>query len=278
MLIDWKRLALESYKKIKLELYNLEKKPCLWAILVWNNSSSLWYISQKEKWCDYVWMDFYLEKLSENTSQEELEKVVERFNNDEKITWFIVQLPLPENIDVKKIINKINPIKDVDWFHIENQWKIVIWDNSWSVACTPAWILQLINSVEKNLEWKVVTVIWKSNIVWKPIINLLINLWATVICCNSKTKNLENFTLNSDIIISATWKNWVLNKNMVKKWSIIIDVWFLVVDWKIIWDVKDTEEIDKMWCFITPVPGWVWPMTVVNLINNTLKIYKLWKI
>lgn len=274
MIINWTEIAKEFNLKMKEEVKGFEKKPCLWVILVWNNPSSLRYIKQKQKLALFVWIDFILKQLDEDISENELMEIIEKFNNDEKITWYMVQTPLPKHINVNKIINKINPRKDVDWFHIENQWKILVWDNTWLVACTPAWIIQIIQNQNIDLEWKIVTIIWRSNIVGKPVTNLLINMWSTVINCNSKTKNIEQFTKISDIIISATWKYWILNKNMIKDDSLIIDVWFSVIDWKIYWDVEDFYEISKSSVKITPVPGWVWPLTVSNLIKNTIKAYK----
>lgn len=273
MIINWTKIAEKFNLEMKEKIANLKEKPCLWIILIGENSSSLRYIKQKQKLSEFVWIGFKLEKLDENITQNELIEVIEKFNNDEKITWYMIQMPIPKHIDENIIINKIDPKKDVDWFHIQNQWKILVWDNTWLVPCTPAWIIQIIEEQNINLEWKIVTVIWRSNIVWKPVVNLLINLWATVINCNSKTKNVEHFTKISDIIISATGKYWVINKEMIKKDTLIIDVWFSVIDWKIFWDVADFEDINKI-CKITPVPGWVWPLTVSNLIKNTLKSYE----
>jgi methylenetetrahydrofolate dehydrogenase (NADP+)/methenyltetrahydrofolate cyclohydrolase len=150
----------------------------------------------------------------------------------------------------------------------------LLWDPSAFVPCTPAWIMKILEEQKVELEWKIVTVIWRSSIVWKPVISLLINAWATVICCNSKTKNLDKFTTQADIIITATWKPWLLKVNMVKVWAIVIDVWFTVIDWKIYWDA-DTKLINLVWWKITPVPWWVWAITVAMLMKNTLKAYNL---
>lgn len=272
MIIDWKQIALNIYDKIKWEVASLDKKPCLWAILVWNNSSSIRYINQKRKWAEYTWIDFKLITFPDNISELDLLKQVKEFNHNHDISWYIVQLPLPKHINEKSIINTIDPKKDVDWFHPINQWKILIWDNSWLVPCTPAWIMQIFNSEDIDLVWKEVTVIWKSNIVWKPITSLLINAWSTVTSCNSKTKDLKAHTKKSDIVVVATWIPWLLKENMLKENSIIIDVWFTVIDWKIHWDAE-TKKIDEAWHLITPVPGWVWALTVAMLMSNTLKAY-----
>ena len=127
-----------------------------------------------------------------------------------------------------------------------------------------------------NLESKVVTVIWRSNIVWKPTTSLLINAWATVISCNSKTKHLRRYTTISDIVIVAAWKPELLKVDMIKFWWIVIDVWFTVIDGKVYWDA-DTELINIVWNKITPVPGWVWVLTVCMLMKNVLKAFKLQK-
>jgi len=272
MIIDWKKIAREIYDSIKKEVEKLDKKPTLQAILVWNNPASLRYIAQKEKWAKYCWINFDLKHLDENISEDELLKIINYSNNDKNIDWYIAQLPLPKNINEQKIINAISPDKDVDWFNQQNQWKILIWDDSWFVPCTPAWIMEILKSMWVNVAWKIVTVIWKSNIVWKPITALLINAWATVTSCNSKTPSIEEFTKKSDIVVVATWRPWLLKASMINDNTIVIDVWFTVIDNKIYWDTE-FETINANWNKITPVPWGVWALTVAMLMNNTLKAY-----
>lgn len=272
MIIDWKKIASKMYEEMKSQISKMSKTPSLGAILVWNNSSSLRYINEKKKWADYLWIDFKLFNLSESTNESDLLSFIKKLNQDDSIDWYIVQLPLPSHINPKKIINCIDPKKDVDWFHPENQWKLIIWDDSWLVSCTPAWIIKILNSLKIDFEWKVVTVLWRSNIVWKPISLMLINLWATVISCNSKTKNLKSYTEKSDIVISAVWKPGFLRLDMINTSTIVIDVWFTVVWDKVYWDA-DFENINLVWNKITPVPGWVWSLTVAMLMSNTIKAY-----
>ncbi len=274
MLLDWKELSKKIYNHLKKEVLKRDKKITLWVILVWNNSSSIRYIKQKKKWADYIWIGFVFKKVDESISEKDLLNLIWDFNKSDKITGFIIQLPLPKHINENKIIASVSPNKDVDWFHPINQWKILIWDNSWFIPCTPAWIMEFFIEEKINLEGKYITVIWKSNIVWKPITNLLINAWATVISCNSKTSNLKKFTSFSDIIIVAAWKPWLLKASMVKHWSIVIDVWFTIIKEKIFWDAE-TKNIDLMWVKITPVPGWVWALTVAMLMKNTLKAWNI---
>lgn len=273
MLIDWTTLALQIYDKIKAKVVNLDNKPTLWAILVWKNPASLRYIRQKKKWADYTWINFELLELKEDITEKKLLKHIEKFNKNKNITWYIIQLPLPKHINENNIINAIKPEKDVDWFHPINQWKVLIWDESWLEPCTPAWIIKILESLDIDFLWKIVCVIGRSNIVWKPVTVLLINKWTTVISCNSTTPNISQFTKKADIVIIAVWKAQLLKEDMLKKWSIIIDVWFTVIDEKIYWDA-DTNNINSAWHYITPVPGWVWPLTVAMLIKNTLKAYK----
>lgn len=274
MIIDWKKIASLMYEKIINEVNSIWKKMTLQAILVWNNSSSLRYISQKRKWSDFVGINFKLEHLDENIEEFELIKIIEKFNWDPDITWILLQLPLPAHIDSSKIINLINPKKDVDWFHCENQWKILLWDNSWLVPCTPNWVMEIFDYLKIDLTWKLVVVIGRSNIVWKPLVAMLINSWATTICCNSKTNDLKQFTKNADIVVCATWFPGLLSLDMINDKTVVIDVWFTVIDEKIYWDVK-FDEINKNWNLVTPVPGWVGALTVANLMNNIVKAYKI---
>lgn len=273
MLLDWKIVAQSIYDDLKTKISSLEKKPKLAVILVWENPSSIRYVNQKQKWAEYIWIDFELLKFEENIKENELLKVIDKLNTDKNINWYIVQLPLPKTINEKIIINSILPEKDVDGFHPVNQWKIVIWDDSWLAPCTPAWMIELLNYYKVDIIWKNVVIIWRSNIVWKPIANLLINIGATITICNSKTKNIEYYTKNADIIITAIWSPKFLTTNKINPNSIIVDVWFTVIDGKIYWDT-DFENIIKNWNPITPVPGWVWALTVACLMKNTLKAYK----
>ena len=276
MLINGREIAENIYNELKKEISELSQKPKMAVILVWENSPSMRYIEQKKKWADFVWIDFELINYPTNVSEKEVLGKIKSLNNDEKIHWFMVQLPLPKHINEKKVLNAINPKKDIDWFHPKNQWKVLIWDKTWFVPCTPAWVMEILNYLKINLESKVVTVIWRSNIVWKPTTSLLINAWATVISCNSKTKHLRRYTTISDIVIVAAWKPELLKVDMIKFWWIVIDVWFTVIDGKVYWDA-DTELINIVWNKITPVPGWVWVLTVCMLMKNVLKAFKFQK-
>lgn len=273
MILDGKKVAEHIYNHLKQEISQEMMKPKLWAVLVGNNPSSLRYIKQKQKWAEYVWIDFELFHFEENISEKELLKVVHTLNIDQKIHWYIVQLPLPKEIDEKKIINSISPEKDVDGFHPINQGKIVIGDTSGMAPCTPAGMIELLNYYNIEIIGKNIVIIGRSNIVGKPIANLLINIGATVTICNSKTKNIEFYTKNADIIITAMGVPKFLTIEKINSQCVIVDVWFTVIDDKIYGDA-DFENILHQGNAITPVPGWVGALTVAMLMSNTLKAYK----
>ena len=278
MIIDWKKISENIYNTLKEEVSQISwEKPTLWAILVWEDSASLRYIKQKRKWADFVWMDFELKQFELSVTQEQLLEFIAWWNQNKKMSGYIVQLPLPKHIDEQKIIHAILPEKDVDWFHPVNQWKVLIWDDTGFAPCTPFGVMWIFDELELNLSWKDVVVIWRSNIVWKPVTAMLINKWATVISCNSRTPDINKFTKTSDIVICATWVPWLLKLENINDKTIVIDVWFTVIDWKIFWDA-DFDDIHENGNLITPVPGWVWRLTVANLLKNTLKAYKLWNI
>lgn len=267
MILDWKKLAQKIYEELKIKINKLDDKPILGVILVGNNPASLSYINQKKKFAEYVGMNFILEHFNENIDEKIILDKINEWNSDKNISWYLVQLPLPAHIDSQKIIDTINPSKDVDWFTKENIGKLFIGEENWLLSCTPKWILRLLEEYNISLTWKNITIIGKSNIVWKPLSLLFINHSATVTICDIYTKNLSEHTLKSDIVVSAAWLPNLITQNIIKDWTILIDVWFNFVNGKSCWDM-DFENLEKN-NFITPVPGWVGPMTVAMLIENT---------
>jgi len=270
-ILDWKKLS----EKIKLELKNkIENEKIfshIWVILIWKNPASELYVKYKEKFSKEIWVKFtkflYDEKISEKKI---LEKIWE-LNSDKNFTGIFVQLPIPDHISVKKIIEKISPKKDIDWFHSQNVWEMFLWNEN-ILPATPKWIIRILDEYKIWVEWKNAVVIWRSNIVWKPISTMLVNRWATVTTCTSKTKNLEFYTKNADLIISAVWKINILNWEMIKDWVVIIDVWINQnLELKTVWDLNFKSCSEKA-SFITPVPGWVWPMTIASLMENAVKL------
>jgi len=278
MLLDGKKVAENIYKEIAEEIDWLTKKPCLGAVLLWEKDSpSMRYIEQKKRNAEKVGMEFILHHLAEDTSEKELLSKIQELNTDTHLSGYIVQLPLPQHIDNNTIINAIDSSKDVDGFHPINQGKLVTWDDSGFTPCTPAGIMHLLSSQNIDLTGKSVVIIGKSNIVGKPLISLCLNQWATVTSCNSKTPDISIYTKQADIVISATGMPHIITADIIGDKTVVIDVWFSIIDGKILWD-SDVEAIDQQWNLVTPVPGWVWPMTVAMLLWNTLKAHKtyLW--
>lgn len=267
MILDWKKLAQKIYDELKIKIEKLNKKPTLVAILVGNNPASLTYIKQKRKFAEYVWMNFELIHYEGNIEEEIVLAKIEELNNNSNISWYIVQLPLSEHIDSQKIIDRIDPKKDVDGFTKENIGKLFLKEENWLLSCTPKWIKRLLDEYNINLKWKNVTIIGKSNIVGKPLSLLFINHSATVTVCDIFTQDISEHTLKSDIVISAAWVPHLIKENMIKKWTILIDVGYNIVDGKMVGDI-DFPNLEKD-NYITPVPGWVWPLTVAMLIENT---------
>lgn len=276
MIIEGKKIANYVYSNLKKAIETLEKKPILWVILVWQDPVSLRYVNQKRRLASFVGIWFALKELDKDVSEDKLIETIKEFNEDRNISWFIIQLPLPKNIDTNKILNCINPDKDVDWFSPKNMWKVLIWDDTGFVPCTPLWIMEIFKYLKTDLAWKNVTIIWRSNIVWKPLAALFINNQATVTVCNSKTPDIWSITQNADIIICAAWSPNLLTLDMIKSEAIVIDVWFSIIDGKVYWDA-DYKNMSIAWVNITPVPWWVWPLTVAMLMQNTFKSFKKWK-
>lgn len=272
MILSGTVIAEKIYDDLKNQVQNMIKKPKLSVILVGNNSSSLRYIKQKEKWAKYIWIDFELIQLDENISQKILEDEILKINNDNLVSGYIIQLPLPKHIDSKKILALVNPLKDVDGFHHENQWKLMIWDKTGFIPCTPFGIMELLNFYKIEVIGKNVVVIGRSNIVWKPIANLLIQAWGTVSVCHTQTKNIEFYTKNADIVILCAWVSWLLTTKQIQTTTVVIDVGFTVIDGKIYGDA-DFEDILQQGNDITPVPWWIGPLTVACLLKNTLQAF-----
>lgn len=272
MILDGKKIAGKLYKELRSSLASLEGTPKLWAILVGNNSESLRYIGQKKRFAQKIGMDFELKTLPVTLSWEELENVVDEFNARKDISGYIVQLPLPAHIDAQKIINRINPSKDVDGFHPLNQGKVLLGQDSGFVPCTPAGILYILEKYNISLAGKKIVILGRSAIVGKPLAALCINSWATVTSCNALTPDISLYTQTADIVICATGKKHILKASMISPQAIVIDVGFSVIDEKIYGDA-DYENILLQGNSITPVPGGVGPMTVAMLLQNTYFAY-----
>ncbi len=284
-LIDGKKVSESIKQQIAEEVKAIqargEKVPHLAAILVGNDGGSVTYVNNKVKACEQCGFKSTLKTFDENITEETLLKTVEEFNNDDDIDGFIVQLPLPKHIDSQKVIEAINPNKDVDGFHPMNVGKMMIGLPCFKSA-TPAGILELLKFYHIDTAGKHCVVIGRSNIVGKPMSVLLSQKgWdCTVTLCHSKTKNLEAVCASADILIAALGTPGFVKANMVKEGAVVIDVGTTRVTdttrergWRLCGDVL-FDEVSPKCSYITPVPGGVGPMTICSLMINTLQAAK----
>lgn len=276
-IINGKEIAENILNNIKKEVENFDVKPTLAVIIVGNDPASKVYVKNKIKKSEFLGFNSILKELSEDIQKEELLDVIKNLNNDKNVNGILLQLPLPKGLDEKDFLDEISPIKDVDGFTTYNSGKLFKGEKPYSIACTPKGIIKLLETKNINLEGKVAVVVGRSNIVGKPVANLLLQKNATVIQAHSKTKNLPEILKLADIIISATGKEEFIKGDMVKKGAIIIDVGITRnKNGKLTGDV-DFESVYNKVSYITPVPGGVGPMTIATLMENTLELYKLQK-
>lgn len=288
-LIDGKKVAADIRKELKEKIDDLRSKgknvPGLVAILVGENPASQIYVSSKSKACEEIGMRTKVEKFPASLAENELIDVIEKYNNDKDYHGILVQLPLPKHINENKIIESISPKKDVDGFHPMSVGNLVIGKETF-VSCTPAGIQELLKRYYINTRGKHVVVVGRSNIVGKPVANLMLqkNDYANsvVTVCHSAAPDLSYFTRQADILIAAIGQPELIRGDMVKDGVVVIDVGINRVEdksaskgYKIVGDVAFDEVAPKC-SFITPVPGGVGPMTIAMLLSNTFKAYKLY--
>ena len=276
-IIDGKKTAQKIRSELKLEIQNLKIKPELRVILVGNNPASQIYVKNKEKYASEIGIKSETIRLPEDITEEKLLKQIKKLNKDKHINGILVQLPLPSHINEFSVINAIAPEKDVDGFTIYNKGLLSIGKPALT-PCTPLGIIELLKQYKVNIASKNAVVIGRSNIVGKPMAQLLLNEDATVTICHSKTKNLAEITSNADILISAVGKPKFIGKKYVKKDATVIDVAMNRDTKNNRWvgDV-DFDNVSKVAKFITPVPGGVGPMTIAMLLKNTVQAYKIQK-
>jgi len=284
-IINGKEISAQILEEVKEETKILKDSyntvPGLAFIIVGENPASKVYVSSKAKACEKVGFYSVTEELPESTSETELLQLIDKFNNDKSIHGILVQLPLPKHIDEQKVIEAIDYKKDVDGFHPQNIGRLVIGTDCF-IPCTPYGIIELLRRTDTETNGKNVVVLGRSNIVGKPIANLMIQkeFNSTVTVCHSATKNLNEVTSKADILIAAIGKAEFVKKDMIKEGCVIIDVGINRVDdaakksgSRITGDVDYNDCFDKC-AKITPVPGGVGPMTIAMLMKNTLKSAK----
>lgn len=276
-LISGKEVSAKVKAEVREETEALAKKgikPGLAVVIVGNDPASRVYVNSKKKACEEVGFSSFEYALPEETTQEELLELVEKLNNDDKVNGILCQLPLPKQIDENAVINAIKPEKDVDAFHPFNVGKIMIGDFAF-LPCTPAGVMELIDSTGVDIAGKSCVVIGRSNIVGKPMAMLLLHRSGTVTICHSKTQNLAEICRGADILVAAVGRANFVTADMVKEGAIVIDVGMNRLDnGKLCGDVE-FEGVEKKASYITPVPGGVGPMTIAMLMKNTLTAAKM---
>ncbi len=278
ILLDGKNLNKEIITNLKEKVSQLTIKPGLAVVLIGDDPASEIYVSSKVRACQEV--GFYSEKivLPNTVSEKEIFEILDKLNNDKKIHGILVQFPLPKNLSYleDKIINFINPLKDVDCFHPLNVGKFFAAkriDINLLVPCTPKGIISLLKKYQIDLLGRQVVVCGRSNLVGKPVSILLCLEGATVTITHSKTKDLFKITSQADVLITAIGKPKYFKKQAIKEGAVVVDVGINRVGKKIYGDV-DFEDVKNKVYAMTPVPGGVGPMTVASLMENILIVYK----
>ncbi len=271
VILDGKSLSAKILENVKNEVSKLEKKPSLAVILVGTDPASELYVSLKKKAAEKIGIKSEIITLAENIDESTLLSKVSELNNDPSTTAILVQLPLPKHLDEKKVIQSICPKKDVDGFTPENIGKISIGAKPFAYPCTPKGVIKILDEYNIKVAEKHAVIIGRSNIVGKPLVQMLLNRDATVTICHSKTKNLEEITKTADILISAVGKPKLVTADMVKPNAVIIDVGTNKVNGKPCGDV-DFENVSLKTSYISPVPGGAGPMTIACLMENVLEL------
>ena len=275
-IIDGKKTAADLRLILKKEVDNLKKKfnrvPGLTVILIGEYAPSKIYVRNKEKSAVEIGLKSEIIKYPDTVDEKTVLEKISELNKDENVSGILVQLPLPKHINNKKIIDAIDPNKDVDGFHPNNVGNLSSGYES-SVPCTPLGCHLLIKKIEPNLNGKKAVVLGRSNLNGKPMTQLLLKENCTVTIAHSKTKNLKEECLKADILVVAVGIPKLVKGDWVKKGSIVIDVGINKTDEGIVGDV-DFDEVSKFAKAITPVPGGVGPMTIVCLLKNTIECFK----
>ena len=271
IILDGKKLRDKIFENLKQRLNNMSEKPTLAVILVGENPASQIYVRNKKKTAENLGIYSIVINYPADISEKILLDKIQELNNDNKITAILVQLPLPKHIDKFKIIDAIAPEKDVDGLTPYNSGKLFSGEEPYVYPCTPKGILLLLDEYNIELEGKHVVVIGRSNLVGKPVAQMLLNRNATVTMCHSHTKNLSDITKTADIVVSAVGKN-IIGEKMLKSDCVVVDVGiFKDINGKICGDV-DFANASKIAAYISPVPGGVGPMTIASLMLNTVEL------
>ena len=270
-LLDGKLLSSKIKDEVKAGADSYHLTPILAVITIGDDEASKVYVENKRKACEYVGMSMMHFDYADCVKESVVIRKIKELNKDKTVSGIILQLPLPKGFDEKKILNTINPLKDVDGLTELSQGKLLMGEDCF-IPCTPKGILEIFDYYKIDLEGKHVVIVGRSNLVGKPLMIECIKRNATVTMCHSKTQDLAHYTKDADILVVAVGKKYLIDKTMVKKGVVIIDVGITRIEKKIYGDVN--PDVESVASYLTPVPGGVGPMTVAMLMKNTLIAYK----
>lgn len=272
-ILDGKKLKEKISEDLKQKLDKFPIKPTLVVILAGENPASKIYVNNKKKTAEKLGINSQIINYPSNVTEEELLNKIDELNNDKTVTAILVQLPLPEHISKENIMNAICPRKDVDGFSPYNFGKLFSGETPTVYPCTPKGILLLLDEYKIELEGRHAVIVGRSNIVGKPLSQMLLDRNATVTICHSKTKNLTEITKTADILISAVGKN-IIEGKMLKSDCVVVDVGIFKDDnGKTRGDV-DFESVSQIASYLSPVPGGIGPMTITSLMLNTVELFE----
>ncbi|MGK9476643.1 bifunctional methylenetetrahydrofolate dehydrogenase/methenyltetrahydrofolate cyclohydrolase FolD [Melioribacter sp. OK-6-Me] len=287
VILDGKKIASEIKAELRENIQKLKSEgkpvPGLVAILVGENPASKVYVSSKSRDCEEIGIKSKVESLPENTTEKELLDLIKKYNNEPEYHGILVQLPLPDHIDENRVIETIDPLKDVDGFHPQNVGNLVIGKNTF-YPCTPYGIMEILRRYQIETQGKHVVVVGRSNIVGKPIANMMLQKKkganSIVTVCHSAAEDLSRYTKDADILIAAIGKPNFIKASMVKEGVVVVDVGINRIEdsttkagYRLVGDVDFEEVFDKA-SYITPVPGGVGLMTRAMLLRNTFEAYQ----
>ncbi|HGZ9572852.1 TPA: bifunctional methylenetetrahydrofolate dehydrogenase/methenyltetrahydrofolate cyclohydrolase FolD [Staphylococcus aureus] len=276
-ILDGKQIAKDYRQGLQNQVEALKEKgftPKLSVILVGNDGASQSYVRSKKKAAENIGMISEIVHLEETATEEEVLNELNRLNNDDSVSGILVQVPLPKQVSEQKILEAINPDKDVDGFHPINIGKLYI-DEQTFVPCTPLGIMEILKHADIDLEGKNAVVIGRSHIVGQPVSKLLLQKNASVTILHSRSKDMASYLKDADVIVSAVGKPGLVTKDVVKEGAVIIDVGNTPdEDGKLKGDV-DYDAVKEIAGAITPVPGGVGPLTITMVLNNTLLAEKM---
>ncbi len=277
IILDGSQTAAKIIETVKQRTQDLNGKPTLATIIAGSDPASRIYVANKHKQAEYAGFNSIVIELPDDVKEIDFLEQIYALNDDPKINAILVQLPLPEHLDKQKIIDAIDPLKDVDCFTSYNFGWLALGNNPYVSPCTPKGIIRLLNEYNIRLEGANVIIIGRSTIVGKPLSFMLLERNATTIIAHSKTKNLKQLSSQADIVISAIGKSKFITEDYIKENAVVIDVGINRTNEGISGDV-DFENVKNKASFITPVPKGIGPMTIAMLLENTFELYRIQQI